>query len=158
MSGFLALQIINYISFGVFVCLFIGRTISIARLPSGLRWELYPIPGRNGEGPGGKGDLNSFGRLMQELRYMAKEILLFRTYFKRRKSYWYFVYPLHISMYLYILWVFFILAGALALAKGVQHNIGVAGRHDGLPILRNLFHGRPQFFGDDTFHSGIDHF
>lgn len=117
MSGFLVLQIINYISFGVFACLFIGRTIGIARLPSGLRWELYPIPGRNGEELEGKGDSNRFGRLMQELRYMAKEILLFRTYFKRRKSYWYFVYPLHISMYLYILWAFFIFAGALALVK-----------------------------------------
>ncbi|MCX5814760.1 MAG: hypothetical protein NTX75_00765 [Proteobacteria bacterium] len=118
MSGFLVLQIINYISLGVFVCLFICRTISIARLPSSLRWELYPIPGRNGEGREGKGDSNRFGRLMQELLYMAKEILLFLTYFKRRKSYWYFVYPLHISLYLYILWTFFMFAGALALVKG----------------------------------------
>jgi nitrate reductase gamma subunit len=118
MNGSLVLQLINYISFGLFVCLFLGKTVGIARLPSGLRWELYPIPGRDGEGPGGRGDLNRFGRLLQELRYMAKEILLFRTYFKRRKSYWYFVYPLHISMYLYLAWVFFMFGGALALAKG----------------------------------------
>jgi nitrate reductase gamma subunit len=118
MNGFSVLQLINYVSFGVFACLFIGRTIGIARLPSGLRWELYPIPGRNGEGPEGKEDSNRFARLMQEVRYMAKEILLFCTYFKRKKSYWYFVYPLHISMYLYILWVFFMFAGAFALAKG----------------------------------------
>ncbi len=120
MSVFLVLQIINYISFGVFACLFIGRTISIARLPSSLRWELYPIPGRNGEGHESRGNPDRFGRFIQELRYMAKEILLFHTYFKRRKSYWYFVYPLHVSMYFYILWAFFMFAGALALANGLN--------------------------------------
>jgi nitrate reductase gamma subunit len=124
MNGSLGLQIINYISFGLFVCLFVGKTAGIARLPSGLRWGLYPIPGRNGEGPGGRGDLNRFGRLLQELRYMAKEILLFRTYFKRRKSYWFFVYPLHISMYLYIVWVFFMFGGAILLAKGFSVSPG----------------------------------
>jgi len=119
MDSFSVLQAISYISLGVFLSLFILRTLRISRLPSNLRWELYPIPGRNGHGCTGEEDVSRLSRLMQELKYMGHEILLFRTYFKRKRPYWYFVYPLHIAMYLYLLWLLLTVAGAVALARGL---------------------------------------
>jgi nitrate reductase gamma subunit len=118
-------QLILYISILAFICLFVARTIRLARLPAHLRWELYPIPGKSEDTPdmhepNGSAGKSAAGRLIEELKYMAHEILLFRTYYRRRRGYWCLVYPLHVAMYLFIAWTLLVFLGALLLLSGFR--------------------------------------
>jgi nitrate reductase gamma subunit len=123
MRGELVLQIVPLVSFIVFVTLFLLRIMRMSRFPFHLRWEIYPIPGRNGYQADMK-DLegqrqSGYRRHLQEIKYMASEILLFRTHYRRKRDYWYLVYPLHLSMYLFLAWSFMIGAGSLLSIAGV---------------------------------------
>jgi len=125
-------QLVLYISVLAFIFLFVARTIRLARLPAHLRWELYPIPGKNDvtsdmNEPNGGAGKPAVGRLTQELKYMAHEILLFRTYYRRRRGYWFLVYPLHVSMYLFVGWTMLVFGGALLLLGGFNVSAASAG-------------------------------
>jgi nitrate reductase gamma subunit len=111
------LQALSYVSFVTFVVAFVVRTKKMARLPVHLRWDMHPIPGRT-PGLDTKGFKKRHRRL-EEAKYMAKEILLFRTHYHCKKDYWYAVFPLHLSMYLFIVWMG-LCAGCLLLFSKAQ--------------------------------------
>jgi nitrate reductase gamma subunit len=51
---------------------------------------------------------------------MAGEILLFKEYYCRNRSLWYFTYSLHLGLYLGILWLVLITCGAILIAAHVE--------------------------------------
>lgn len=104
MKSIIFLQFGFYAAIVVFFVASIGRFVSLWRLPVHLRWELYPIPGREEPGSEFETRQGPCSRVLAEIKYMANEILLFRTHFKLKRNYWYAVYPLHLSIYLLLVW------------------------------------------------------
>ena len=106
------LQVFSYVCGLIFIVAFTIKAISYARMPIHLRWELYPIVSDKDRPYGGSyhEDLDWWHRPLRrspgsELKYMISEVLLFREYFRRNRPYWYFVYPFHIGIFLFVVWL-----------------------------------------------------
>ena len=73
-------------------------------MPLHLRWELHPTP-KEEITDGGDFDKTPEGKvLLAELRYAAREGLLFQKCFKSNRGLWYFTYPFHLGLFLSIVW------------------------------------------------------
>ena len=106
-------------------------------MPVHLRWELYPVAHEKDRPYGGSyledvgwwhlpRRIDPFG----EFNTFMGEILFFKEYFKRKRGFWYFVYPFHIGLFLLLAWVVLLVAGAIVSICGVpvaatSTNIGV---------------------------------
>lgn len=125
MSSALFLLILGWVSVVYVVVVYAFKAIRIARMPIHLRWELYPVPHEKGRDYGGSyfEEVEWWTKprsksLIGELVYMAKEILFFGEYYHRNRGFWYFVYPFHISGYLFVAWLALLVVGALTLVVG----------------------------------------
>ena len=121
------LCLLVYISFVFFVCAFAMKAIKYARMPIHLRWELYPVAHEVGHASGGSylEELDWWTKprkqsLLGELRYMAREGLLFEKCYRKNRGLWYFTYPFHMGLFLLIGWLFLLFIGALMIASGVS--------------------------------------
>ena len=121
------LQLVIYACLIIFIVAITWRAVRYARMPVHLRWELYPVAHEKGRPYGGSyleevewwhrpRRINPFG----EFSTFMGEILLFKEYFKRKRGFWYFVYPFHIGLFLLLAWAVLLAAGAIMTVCGIQ--------------------------------------
>ncbi len=120
-------QLLVYISCLFFVIAFTVKAIKYARMPIHLRWELYPVAHEVGHTSGGSylGELDWWTKLRRqsligELKYMAREGLLFEKCYRNNRGLWYFTYPFHMGLFLLIGWLVLLFIGALMMLSGVS--------------------------------------
>jgi nitrate reductase gamma subunit len=120
------LQIVSYVSFLFFVVTCSVKVLRYARMPIHVRWELYPVALEKGREYGGSyfEELDWWTKRRQKslfgvLKYMGQEGLLFRECYRRNRSLWYFTYPLHIGLFLLVIFLLLLLAGALTIIAGI---------------------------------------
>jgi nitrate reductase gamma subunit len=131
MDGLSLLQIGSCLAFIIFIIAFIGKTIRYATAPLHLRWELYPVPHEKGREYGGSyfEELEWWTKprkknLFREFTFMMEEILFLKEYYHRNRGFWYFVYPFHVGVYLFVAWLVLLLIGALSMLGGVSVSAG----------------------------------
>mgnify|MGYP001489749043 CR=1 FL=1 len=126
--------ILTYVCIAVFVlatCRLIYRHLT---LPLHVRWEIYPVQHETAERAAYGGSYmeetdwwqkKQESSLLNELRYMAPEILLMRGLWKESRRLWRDSFPFHLGLYLMmatfvllILHAFFTLWGGAAFAAG----------------------------------------
>jgi nitrate reductase gamma subunit len=96
-------------------------------MPVHLRWELYPLAGEKNRPWGGSylEESEWWNRPLEEksfineMKFMGKEVLYFKEYFHRNRSYWYVVYPFHMGIFLYVGFFLTILVGSLTMIGGI---------------------------------------
>ena len=103
-------QLATYVSYLFIIIAYAVKVMKIAKMPPHLRWELYPMVHEKGHKYGGsyfeepefwtKPVRKSLARGIWEV---AKKYLTMWGYFSRVRSYWFFLYPWHISFYLIVL-------------------------------------------------------
>ena len=127
MISSLFLQIVAYASLLTYIVFSTVRVVRYANMPVHLRWELYPVAHENGHPSGGSyfENLDWWTKpihksLMGELKFMGSEIFFFTQYYRRKRSYWYFVYPFHIGLFLLIGWLVLLPIGVLTSLAGIS--------------------------------------
>jgi nitrate reductase gamma subunit len=111
-----------YLAAAVFAGGALWKVTALARLPRHLRWELYPLPRRGREGS--KYQQVDFAALprhahrMSEVAFMAEEILALKKVFAGRRDLWLGSWLLHAGLYLGIVFLGLIAAGAVAILLG----------------------------------------
>jgi len=127
MVNIMWLQLLIYGSFLFFVSGFIAKAIKYARMPIHLRWELYPVAHHVGHSSGGSylEELDWWTKprkrsLLGELKYMAREGLLFEKCYRNNRGLWYFTYPFHLGLFLLIGWLMLLFIGALMMLGGIS--------------------------------------
>ena len=97
------------------------------RLPTHLRWELYPVMHEENYQYGGSyfEQVDWWTRLqrkhsMRSFLFLLKEYLTLGEYFKRNKSYWYSLYPWHIGFILIITFHILCFFSAVIMTAGVN--------------------------------------
>jgi nitrate reductase gamma subunit len=106
-----------YLAAAVFVCVTAYKIVRFIRMPRPFRWDLYPVPHR---GPAGsKYQRVDFSQqkapfyLLRELWEMGLEILLIKRLFINNLRLWFGTYALHAGIYLGVLWIILLIAGAI---------------------------------------------
>jgi len=127
MVSIIWLQVVIYVSFVFILSAFIVKAIKYARMPIHLRWELYPVAHETGREYGGSylEELEWWTKprrqsLFGELRYMAREGVLFEKCYRDNRGLWYFTYPFHIGLFLLVGWLVLLFVGALTTLFGVS--------------------------------------
>ena len=127
MTSSLFLQIVAYASLLTFIVFSTVRVVRYANMPVHLRWELYPVAHETDHPSGGSYFENldwwtkpRHKSLMGEIKFMGSEIFFFTQYYRRKRNYWYFVYPFHIGLFLLIGWLALLLIGALTSLAGIS--------------------------------------
>ena len=127
MESISGLQIATYVFCALIVIIFIAKVVKYTKISTHLRWELYPLAGERNRPWGGSyleepewwtkpREEKSF---LGELKFMGQEILFFREYYRLNRGYWYFVYPFHIGVSLFIGFCVLLLIGALTMLGDV---------------------------------------
>ena len=106
-----------YLAAAVFVCVTAYKIIRFLTMPRPFRWDLYPLPHRGPEGS--KYQKLDFSKqkmpfyLLNELWEMGIEILLIKRLFTNNFRLWLGSYSLHAGLYLGVLWIILLIAGAI---------------------------------------------
>ncbi len=103
------LLVVSYVCLVIFVAKVVEVWRMYARMPVHLRWDLHPTP-RDEASRGGSERAGEAKTLLAELRYMAREGLLFQQCFRANRSLWYATYPFHLGLFLSVFWVFLLFA------------------------------------------------
>ncbi len=127
METFSWLQIATYVFCALIIISFAAKVVRYAKMPPHLRWELYPLPGDTKRPWGGSYLEESewwtkpreAKSLLGELKFMGREVLFFKEYYHRNRSYWYLVYPFHMGIFLFVGFFALLLVGALTMVGGV---------------------------------------
>ena len=122
-----ALQIVTYVLGAIFIIAFLSKGAKYARMPIHLRWELYPLAGEAKRPWGGSylEDSNWWTKAREEksfageMTFLGKEVLFFKEYFHRNRSFWYIVYPFHIGIFLLVGFFALLLVDALTMVGGI---------------------------------------
>jgi len=134
-----ALQIVTYLLILAVIVAFAARLYRYYKMPTHLRWELYPLASEKKRTWGGSyleepewwKKPPEEKSLVGEAAYITEEILLFREYFRKKRDYWYLVYPFHISIYLLVGFLGLLFIGGVTIAAGqavAAESAGVWGR------------------------------
>jgi len=118
---------VTYLFFAVSVIVFVMQLVRYAKMPTHLRWELYPLAGEKKRPSGGSYLEESEWwtkppeekSLLGEIKFIGEEILLFKEYFHQNRNYWYLVYPFHIGVFLFVSFLALLLVGALTMVAGI---------------------------------------
>lgn len=132
------LIVVSYALLAIFVVAFLFRSLKIMRMPVHLRWELAPVPHEKGRAHYGGSYLEepewwSKPREkdhLNELTYMAKEIVFLKALWEHNRRLWWFSFPFHFGLYVLIA-----MAGLVVLA-GVAAAAGISG--PGLGLVENV--------------------
>ena len=127
MESILGLQIVTYLFCAVIIIAYARQLVRYARMPTHLRWELYPLASEKNRPWGGSYLEESEWwtkppeekSLLGEIKFIGEEILLFKEYYHRNRDYWYLVYPFHIGIFLFVAFLVLLLVGALTMVAGV---------------------------------------
>ena len=123
----IALLLVSYVALLIFIIASIMKAAKYATAPIHLRWELYPVPHEVGHKSGGsyleepdwwtKPRRKSF---FGEIKYMIREGFLFEKCYRNNRGLWYFTYPLHMGLFLLIVWLVLLFVGALTMLTGAS--------------------------------------
>lgn len=121
------LQIVTYVLAAAFVVVFTVKMMRYARMPTHLRWELYPLAGETKRPWGGSylEDPDWYNKppekksFIGEMKFMGKEIIFFREYFHRNRSLWYIIQPFHVGIFLFVTFIALLFIGALTMQAGI---------------------------------------
>ena len=111
MASTIIIYAIIYAGVLTFVVACVVRAVRYARLPSHLRWELYPVPHEDKERVAHGGSYFETKdwwtkpvpfNLTGELKWMLAEILFLRGLWEFRRKTWYRSYPFHLGLYMLI--------------------------------------------------------
>jgi nitrate reductase gamma subunit len=124
------LNVIVCLSILLFIVLCIAKIVKYTRMPIHLRWELYPcarVEGNPDEGSYFE-NLNwwtkpRYKSILEEFKFIALEILLFKLYYRMNRNYWYQVYPFHLGVFLLLIWFILLILGAVILILGLPVSI-----------------------------------
>ncbi len=114
-------QLLMYIGLTFFIVGTAYKAIKMARMPLHLRWDLYPIPHEKGKGHYGGSYYEEIDwwtkpanvSIGSEMREMAKEIIFIQSMFHNNLPLWIFSFPFHFGLYLSIVFVLLVYAGAI---------------------------------------------
>jgi nitrate reductase gamma subunit len=106
------LQILVYISAGIFAILILAKIIRYLTMPMHLRWELYPVPHEKlrAEHGGSYYEESEWWKKPREtspvgeLKEMLLEMFFLKKVFKYKRRLWYLTFPFHMGIYLILLW------------------------------------------------------
>lgn len=115
--------ITTYIFALIFIIAVAAKFVKYQTMPVHLRWELYPVAGETKRPWGGSyleepkwwDKPHEKHSLMGELKFMAKEIFLFKEYIHSNRSLWKIVYPFHMGVFLFAGFFFLLVVGAITL-------------------------------------------
>jgi nitrate reductase gamma subunit len=171
MNGLLLL-IFSYVLIVIFLVTFFYKARKMAQLPIHLRWELSPVPHEKGRSHYGGSYLEEYDwwtkkretSLVDEAKYMGKEIFFLNGVFENNKNLWFFSFPFHFGMYLLTAAAVFTFILALILPSesaglgsyveivaasgfiiGASGTLGLIGRRLFDPNLRNYSSGGTLF-------------
>ena len=150
------LAIATYFGYIFIILMYSIKLIKYLRLPLHLRSEVYPvIPGdQTSRERSYYEDLDWWTRprrhhLLQRVWFLFSDYFLLREYFRRDKSYWFFLYPWHIGFIIIITFHIFCFFGALASLLGILVTYGSPS------ILGNVIYGLTLATGVVSFVSGL---
>ncbi len=136
MTTFLAL--FTYFAYIFIIAMYTRKAVKYLRLPTHIRWELYPVIHEEQFERGGSvfENQNWWTRERRTRRikgffFLLKEYFSLGEYLKRNPGYWLFLYPWHVGFMLIITFHILCFFGAVALIAGVTvapdspHVIGV---------------------------------
>ncbi|MFC2036164.1 respiratory nitrate reductase subunit gamma [Chloroflexota bacterium] len=121
MEGTLWLQITTYLFCVLAVVILVTKLQRYTKISTHLRWELYPLAGEKNRPSGGSyleepewwsnpPEKKSF---LEEIKFMGQEVLFFKEYFHLNRNYWFFVYPFHIGVFSFTIFLALLLIGAI---------------------------------------------
>ena len=127
MEGIAVLQLTTYVLCAIIVITFSAELFKYAKMPTHLRWELYPLAGEKNRPWGGSYLEESEWwtkpieekSLWGEAKFIGSEVLLFKEYYHRKRGYWYLVYPFHMGVFLFAGFCLLLIVGALTMLGGV---------------------------------------
>ena len=111
----------------IFLAMAIYRTITLARLPVHLRWELAPIPHEKGKGHYGGSYLEEYEwwqkrqdkSFFAPITYLLAEILLLRGVWKHNPALWPLSFAFHMGIYLVFFMLLFSILSAISIIAQV---------------------------------------
>ncbi len=120
--------IITYVSVVVFIISVLVRFVRISKLPTHLRWELYPVAHEKGRASYGGSYLEERewwtkpreSSRAGELKVMIPEILLLAGVWEHNRKHWLRSFPFHFGLYLLAGLVGLLLVGGIASAAGAS--------------------------------------
>lgn len=112
----------TYVALAVFILVIGYRTLSIAKMPMHLRWELAPVPHEPGKNRYGGSYLEEYEWWTKERKhtffgvadYMFKEVVLLKGVWENFKTLWVFTFSLHNGLYLLMGMIALLIAAAIA--------------------------------------------
>lgn len=133
------LQIVTYLLFAAIVIAFTTQLVRYAKMPTHLRWELYPLAGEKKRlGRGSYLEESEWWTkppeeksMFGEMKFVMEELFLFKEYHHQNRDYWYLVYPFHIGIFLFVAFLVMLIVGAVTLAAGVvisAESVNIWGR------------------------------
>jgi nitrate reductase gamma subunit len=146
-----ALQIVICVLAAVFVVAFAAKAMQYAKMPTHLRWELYPLAGEAKRPWGGSylEDKDWWTRpreeksFIAEMSFFGQEVLFLKEYFHRNRSLWYIVYPFHIGIFLLVGFFALLVVGALTMVADMSVSAGSASIWGRLVYYVTLIAGVP---------------
>jgi len=126
------LQIATYVLCMLIVILLAVKARRYAKISTHLRWELYPLAGEKNRPWGGSyleepewwANPPEGKSFLGEIKFMGQEILFFRDYFRLNRDYWYFVYPFHVGIFLFLIFLVLLFVGAVTMLSDVSISAG----------------------------------
>jgi len=117
------IKIVTYVLAGIFVVAFALQFLKYHKMPTHLRWELYPLAGEKHRPWGGSyledpdwwkkpAEEKSF---IREMVFMGKEIFYFKEYLHSNRSLWYIVFPFHMGIFLFVGFFALLIVGTLTM-------------------------------------------
>jgi nitrate reductase gamma subunit len=113
-------QIATYFAYVFVVVAYAVKVWKYFKMPTNLRWEIYPIPHEKGSNYGGsymeEPEFWTKAReknTLKDIWEIAKKYLTMWGYYRRVKSYWLGLYPWHVGFYLIVLFHGLAFLGAL---------------------------------------------
>lgn len=127
------LLIVTYAFIALIVIVYLAKLAKYAKMPIHVRWELYPLAGEKNRPLGGSyledrewwSNPREEKSFLNEMKFMGEEVLFFKEYRKLNKSYWYYVFPFHIGVFVFMVFIGALIAGALTSIGGI-HVSGVS--------------------------------
>ncbi len=122
------LILVTYACALVFVISVVTRFAKIARLPTHVRWELYPVAHEKGRADYGGSRFEELDwwtkpiekSLLGEMKVMIPEILFLAGVRHKNPSQWLRSFPFHFGLYLFIVTIVLLIGGGLAEALGAD--------------------------------------
>jgi nitrate reductase gamma subunit len=120
------LQILVYISIGIFAILILAKVIKYSTMPLHLRWELYPVPHEKfkAEYGGSYYEEPEWWKkpretsLAGELKEMLLEMIFIKRVFEYKRRLWYLTFPFHMGIYLMLIWFALLFLNAITSIAG----------------------------------------